>query len=153
MHASRLGLLVLIAITATPWIVAAQSEDDRALLWSTRSLRCSFGRVAHLRPPWIDTNQPSLEDGNGDLRFQINAIDHTGNRARMIGNAGAADLILIRAADRLSFVERTAAGAVNLTTVYAWRDSEGGFKTVHSRHTAVSGPSPQQHYGRCETWD
>lgn len=70
----------------------------------------------------------------------------------MIGNAAAVDLILIRAADRLSFVERTPAGAVNLTTVYAWRDSDGGFKTVHSRHTAVAGPSPAQHYGRCEPW-
>ena len=71
----------------------------------------------------------------------------------MIGNAAAVDIILLPGADRLSFIERTPVGAVNLTTVYAWRDSDGGFKTVHSRHTAVVGPSPQQYYGRCEPRD
>ena len=153
MRVARLGLLLLIAVAATPQAAAAQSEDDRAVLQSTRSLRCSFSRAAFLQPPWIDTDRPSLEDGDEDLRFQIDAIDHAGNRARMIGNAASVDIILIRGADGLSFIERTPSGGVNLTTVYAWRDSDGGFKTVYSRHTAVVGPSPQQLYGRCEPWD
>ena len=127
------------------------SEDDRARLLSTRSLRCSFGWYASVG--W-DADKPSLETSTQeDFQFQIDAIDPPGGRARMIGNVGAVDLILIPGADRLSFIERTPVGAVNLTTVYAWRDSEGGFKTVHSRHTSIAGPSPQQHYGRCEPWD
>ena len=101
------------------------SEDDYARLLSTRSLRCSFGWYASVG--W-NADKPSLEiSTQEDFRFQIDAIDPPGGRARMIGNVGAVDLILIPGADRLSFIERTPIGAISLTTVYAWRDSEGGF--------------------------
>ena len=48
-----------------------------------------------------------------------------------------------------SFIEVTGSGAVNMFTLYAWRDDERQFVAVYSRHTAVAGPSPSQLHGNC----
>jgi hypothetical protein len=54
--------------------------------------------------------------------------------------------------EQLSFLEQVPMGAPHLTVVYAWRDSQGRFKAVHSRHTAIGGPGPSQQYGQCQVW-
>ena len=146
---SAAALVVLL-----PGVASAQlmpSDSDIRDLLSTGSLRCAFYWYASV--DW-DADEPDADIATEeDFIFQIDAIDLSGGTARMIGNSAAADLNLISGADRLSFMELTPIGAINLTTVYAWRDSEGSFKSVHSRHIAIRGPFPSQHYGRCEPWD
>jgi len=125
------------------------TDADREALMSARSFKCTFPLYASTE--W-KRDRPTVKTDDQDFGFQIDGIDHSLRTARIIGNAGADDLEVAPGTDTVSFVERVPAGAVNLTTVYAWRDSQGGFKAVHSRHTAIGGPSPSQQYGRCELW-
>ena len=146
-----MALAVAVGVVAgtSAALPPVQSEDDNALLLSTRSLRCSFDWTAHLHPTTVD--RPTVD--TVDDQFQIDGIDHTENLARMIGNVAAADFVVLSGVDGLSFIETTPSGAVNLTTVYAWRYPDGSFMAAYSRHTALLGPFPQQLYGRCEPWD
>lgn len=125
------------------------TDADREALMSARSLKCTFPLYSSTE--W-QRDRPTVKTDDQDFGFQIDGIDYSQRTARMIGNAGADDLEVAPGTDTVSFVERVPAGAVNLTTVYAWRDSQGGFKAVHSRHTAIGGPTPSQQYGRCELW-
>lgn len=125
--------------------------EDSALraLSEARSLKCSF--------PWYssaawDRDQPQVKSAGQDFGFQIDGIDYRKRSARIIGNAGADDLAVTQGTGSVSFIEQVPVGSVNLTTVYAWRDKAGRFKAVHSRHTAIGGPSPSQNYGYCQAW-
>jgi hypothetical protein len=118
-------------------------------LVAARSLKCTF--------PWYagadwDEDLPQPKSAKQDFAFHIDGIDHAKGAARLIGNAGADDLTTVQGDYSISFVEVVPVGSVNLTTVYGWPDKSGRFKAVHSRHTAIGGPSPSQQYGYCQTW-
>jgi len=63
----------------------------------------------------------------------------------------------VKGRERLSFIEVTPIGAVNVITVYGWEIhvseapvfSQQQLVAVQSRHTAVLGPSPSQLKGTC----
>ena len=146
-------LIVSLVVLAVP-LAAQQFTPDKAALQalrSARSFRCSFPQYATV--DW-DRDQPQLQTGTeDDFILQIDGVDYSTGDARMIGNVGASDLVVVSGVTTVSFVERIPSGEVNLTTVYAWRDSMGlRFKAVHSRHTAIFGPSPSQYFGYCEVW-
>jgi hypothetical protein len=151
-RAMAIFALALLALPGTAPSLAAQIlADDSSVkaLARARSLKCSF--------PWYssadwDADEPKLKTGVQDFAFHIDGIDRTKRAARLIGNAGAEDLVVLVGDDSVSFVEQTPAGAVNVTTVYAWRNKAGSFKAVHSRHTSIGGPSPSQNYGQCLSW-
>lgn len=130
--------------------IVAPERQWRALM-ATKSLKCTF--------PWAGfvewkADEPKLSYGPQRLfEFHIDGIDHAKGAARIVGNAGSDDLVALDGKSSVSFVETTPAGAINLTTVYAWADKAGRYKAVHSRHTAVGGPSPSQNYGFCEMWE
>ena len=134
-------------------VLVAQTFPDAAAiraLTEARSLKCTF--------PWYasadwDADQPQIKSANQkEFVFRIDGIEYRTSRARIIGNAGADDLTAVQGTDSVSFIERVPVGSVNLTTVYAWRNKAGNFKAVHSRHTAIGGPSPSQNYGYCQVW-
>ena len=127
-------------------------EDALQAMMSARSFRCSFPQYSTV--DWDNRDQPQLQTGTeDDFVFQIDGIDYSTGDARVIGNIGASDLVVVPGVTTVSFIEAIPSGGVNLTTVYAWRDSMGSrFKAVHSRHTAVLGPSPSQYFGYCEVW-
>ena len=134
-------------------VLGAQTFPEAAAmraLTEARSLKCTF--------PWYasadwDADQPEIKNASQkEFEFQIDGIEYRTSRARFIGNAGADDLIAIQGTDSVSFIERVPVGSVNVTTVYAWRNKAGNFKAVHSRHTAIGGPSPSQNYGYCQVW-
>jgi hypothetical protein len=150
---TSIALGFLIATAHAGSLSAQISADPSAVraLRGARSLKCSF--------PWYastdwDQDEPRVKsDGTQeDFGFQIDGIDYRNERARIIGNAGADDLGATTGEHSVSFVEIVPTGSVNLTTVYAWRDKSGRFKAVHSRHTAIGGPSPSQNYGYCQIW-
>jgi hypothetical protein len=148
---SRASMAALFAALSTS--LAAQIVPDagalRALI-AARSLKCSF--------PWYasadwDGDQPLLKTATQkEFAFHIDGIDFGKGSARLIGNAGAEDLVATRGDSSVSFVERVPVGSLNITTVYGWRNKAGHFKAVHSRHTAIGGPSPSQNYGSCQPW-
>ena len=143
---------IVVALMAIPLLSAAQLAPEPGAyrdLVAARSLKCSF--------PWSasadwDRDEPRVKNASQEFGFQIDGIDHRQGSARIIGNAGADDLTALRGADSVSFLERVPAGTINVTTVYAWRNTEGRFKAVHSRHVAIGGPAPSQNYGYCQVW-
>lgn len=131
--------------------VAAQILPDSSsvrVLTGARSLKCSF--------PWYastdwEGDQPTIKSTNQpDFASQIDSIDYRKGSARIVGNRGADDTTASQGTASVSFIERVPIGSLNVTAVYAWRDRMGRFKAVHSRHAAIDGPSPSQHYGYCE---
>lgn len=144
--------VVVVALVWSGQVEAQVGPDVKLMktLGSARSLKCSFPWLAS--PNW-DRDPPRVTGASQkDFGFQIDGIDYAKNSARIIGNAGAADLAAAAGATSVSFIERTPLGAMNLTTVYAWQDKLGRFKAVHSRHTDIGGPTPSQNYGFCEVW-
>jgi hypothetical protein len=143
--------IVMAGCLAVP-LYAQLAPDAGAVraLSSARSLKCSF--------PWYSSadwndDRPTLKNATQtDFGFHIDGIDYGKGVARLIGNAGAEDLTPVRGDSSVSFIERVPVGTLNVTTVYAWRNKAGHFKAVHSRHTAIGGPSPSQNYGSCEPW-
>jgi hypothetical protein len=146
-------VLFVVAVFGFFQSVAAQIIPDSSsvrALTEARSLKCSF--------PWYastdwDGDQPTIKSANQpDFGFQIDGIDLRKGSARIIGNKGANDITASQGMGSVSFIERVPVGNLNVTTVYAWRDRMGRFKAVHSRHTAIGGPSPSQNYGYCQIW-
>lgn len=134
---------------ATPPSQAFATDAARAELSAARSLKCEF--------PWFasadwDRDAPVLKSSKQQFGFHIDGIDRAKNAARLIGNAGAEDLIVLGNFDATAFIEQTPAGYLNVTTVYGWKDTGGRFKAVHSRHVAIGGPAPSQNYGYCQAW-
>jgi hypothetical protein len=144
---------ILLAAGGSARSSTAQMFPDEAAqqaLLRARSLKCSFPWYASAE--WTG-DEPKVKSARQDeFGFHLDSIDHKKRAARLIGNAGSEDLVVLAGADSVSFVEQVPIGSVNLTTVYAWRDSSGAFKAVHSRHTAIGGPSPSQNYGHCRVW-
>ena len=152
-YARTAAALLAVAFLLPSGAVSSQTFPDPATVESLRSLRslkCEF--------PWyasadFDRDAPSVKTASSqDLQFNIDGIDLREGAARLIGNAGADDLVALAGSQTLTFIERVPTGAVNVTAVYAWRDARGRFKAVHSRHTAIGGPSPSQNYGYCAVW-
>jgi len=145
-----LGLLVLTSfVTPTR---AIQLDPDAAVLDQlvrARSLKCTFPWYASV--DW-DAGEPTVRTAKQDFEFHIDGIDLKAGTARIVGNAGAADLAATRGDASVTFIEQVPSGAINLTSVFAWRDKGCRFKAVHSRHTAIGGPSPSQNYGFCQVW-
>ena len=126
------------------------SDDEGPALVAARSLKCSFPWST--LADWTD-HEPPLKSGTQELEFHIDVIDYQQATARLIGNVRDGDLEASPGIDSVSFIEGVPSGTPNITTVYAWRDSAGRFKAVHSRHTATGGgPIPSQQYGYCEVW-
>lgn len=99
----------------------------------------------------------SLEDGSfqtkrtGDqLSITYASINPTGGTAQVIGNAGAADVLLMAEKSSLHFLERTGSGNLTLTTVYLAGSSQR-FRAVHSRHVGTGErPLVSQYLGNCD---
>ena len=144
MFALGLGL----AGTSSSMQIEPPADAPRALA-EAKSLKCEFGWYSSAN--W-DSDQPKAKAGVQEFTFHIDGLDRKERRARLIGNAGAEDLVMVIGDSSISLIERVPVGAVNLTTVYAWPDKRGRFKSVHSRHTAIGGPSPSQNYGYCQSW-
>ncbi len=152
MDITRVGAITAVVVclaVATSAQIAPEEGDVQKLL-ATRSLKCTF--------PWYasadwDEDRPQVKNATqAKFGFIIDGIDYQKGTARLIGNAGAENLTAASGALSVSFVERVPVGTFNLTTVYAWRNRAGHFKAVHSRHTAIGGPSPSQNYGSCQPW-
>jgi hypothetical protein len=141
-----LAVLVLLLFPLIPVLAQDPSPD----LLATRSLKCDFPFIAV--SDW-EKNNPAPELKKQDFAFHIDGIDVAAGRARIIGNAGSEDLVLVAGDAVLHLLERTPSGNLNVTSVFAVRVS-GKFKAVHSRHVFLGGqPLPSQAYGFCQPWE
>ena len=145
----KLTLLPMLLVLMPAGLYAQGAVEVE--LRGARSLKCSFPTIATL--DW-KASDAKPQVGQQEFGFTLDGIDHKARKARLIGNVGAVDLGVIDGFKVITFVETTASGNVNMTTVFA-EATPGArrFKAVHSRHVyMLGGPIPSQAYGYCESW-
>ena len=99
---------------------------------------------------------------NKGFSFVFTSINVQNQSARLIGNAGSAEVNVVATTKAITFVELTPAGNYNLTSLflpYKLQGSDSTFLSVHSRHINLSSPYysldpiPSQFYGKCVRWE
>jgi hypothetical protein len=140
--------VVLILLVSGAY--AQQADEAFGRLLRARSLRCDLRMGT--QASW-DGGTPKLERstfGEGS-RVTFDSIDTKAGKARLIANAGAGDVQVLATVAGLTFVEQTAFGNLNFTTVFANYDSAVSrqFIAVASRHQNINGPFPSQYHGTC----
>lgn len=139
-------VILLLMVAASVIEISDASGQD---LLQARSIRCEWERGTQAE--W-DNGKLSLKQGSfgKDATVTFDSINIQKRTARIVGNAGASDVVVIPTADGMTFLERTALGSVNVTTVFA--EGVGPSKQlvgVTSRHISLSGPFPSQWHGPC----
>ena len=99
---------------------------------------------------------------NKGFSFIFTNVNIQNRSARLVGNAGSANVDVVATTKAITFVELTLAGNYNLTSIflpYKLKDSDSTFLSVHSRHINMSSspypldPMPSQFYGKCVRWE
>jgi len=112
-----------------------------------------FSKMTYALPLSFDCSYESFSDDSGnhkvendfDLKF---VLDADSEKAYMVGNNGAADVIYLinPSGESISFVEITPSQNVMTTTI-----SPISGESVHSRNSVLLGEMiPSQYYGKCE---
>lgn len=119
---------------------SAQSDWE-----GVKTLKCTFNNGASLEGKNVKiTDKPFGEDS-----MVYDSIDVKNKTARMIGNAGADDSMVLEAGDMLTLVNRTLTG--NLVFTSFSKKSNTDFDVVMSRHMLMLGkPIYSQNYGICK---
>lgn len=152
------GLTNVVAIPTRPiamirsfFAIVLFSGVASAQARSVKSWKCEFPLVVNAR--W-EGAKAGLKESRQELTFNIDAANAATRTARMIGNAGSADLRMLVGDDRVTFLELTPTGNLNVTVIYDARQPNGLFRAVHSRHFSLPGdPGPSQQYGTCKRWE
>lgn len=122
-------------------------------LFSAKSIQCKFG--GGYSTSW-ESGKPKSDFGDMGATITFDSINPQNGSARMIGNAGAADILAIPTETSLNFLERTPGGNLNLTTIFPYHDKQDSlhFIATMSRHVVtLKSPLPSQYHGTCDIWD
>jgi len=129
-------------VKRTAMIIIAATLTSGALHAETpKALKCQF-------PKGVTYDGGKLEeDAQKDFSLIFDSIDLTKGTARLIGNIGASDVVVIANASTLNFIEVTPVGYLNVTTLFHLPE----MPAVHSRHVVIiDEPMPSQRYGTCK---
>jgi len=145
----RLSIAIGCLILGTS-AYAQEVDEALARLLSAKSIRCEIGKGTQASWEGGKLRREESEFGEG-AKATFDSIDAQAGKARIIGNAGAGDLMVLVTTAGLTFVEPTALGNINFTTVFASYDSPVSrrFVAVSSRHQSINGPFPSQYHGTC----
>jgi len=129
------------------------AEDDVfSRLLGAKCLKCSFkeGVVTEWHPKGLKIES---DQWKGETIFD--SIDIKQGEARIIGNQGSSDIILIGSPTGLTFIEQTGSGNVIFTTVFPlYSPGTDQFCAVMSRHMNLFTKAlPSQYYGTCRVWE
>lgn len=138
----------MLALVGLIVLSAEVKAQDVARHRATKTFRCVFTASASAN---MDGDAPKLTTGKDDLELVFDQIDLKKGTARLIGNVGAEDVSVIAGSERITLLEQTGSGNLQVTVIYISQRSDDQFKAVHSRHTALPGglPIPSQSYGTC----
>jgi len=140
--------IILIIISVSSLCYA--SEDHFEELIKAKSLKCYFGPGASAN--WKG-KKVKVELNSFDITLNFDSIDLKNQKARIIGNQGAADLIVLLSMMGINFIEQTDMGNLNITTVFPnYAQETSDFIAVTSRHLSIPGssPLPSQYHGTCK---
>ena len=142
--------LILISLFCAN-VVGAEDELFSRLL-GAKCLKCSFKEGVstswHGKGVKVESDQ-----WKGDTIFD--SIDIKQGKARIVGNQGASDVILIGSPSGVTFVESTGIGNMVFTTVFPfYKPGTNEFCAVMSRHmNLMTEALPSQYYGTCKVWE
>ena len=131
--------------------VAAKNEVFSRLL-GAKCLKCSFREGVstswHGKGVKVESDQ-----WKGDTIFD--SIDIKQGNARIVGNQGSADAILLWSPSGITFIESTGSGNMVFTTVFPfYKSGTIEFCAVMSRHMNLRTEAlPSQFYGTCKIWE
>ena len=138
----------LFAFSAVAGPLDVFVRDEK--LFSAQTIRCPFPVATGAN--W-DDGEPIVKSFKRDNKFLL-LFDSIGEKkARLIGNAGSEDVLVIRTDMGLTFIEKTPSGSWNTTTVFVYREKDlrGRFTAVTSRHLNFTfKPYTSQSYGKCK---
>ena len=142
--------LILVPIcVGIGWAAKDDPFHNLVDLLEGHSLKCGFSVVSQTY--WENGNLTIKTETENDFLLHFNSIDIQRNHARLHGNLEVVDVSLLLTGGTLSFLETTANGGVNLTTIFpSYRNESREFIAVTSRHLSVFGPFPSQHHGSCQ---
>ena len=147
-------LILIIMFLQLPVLTTSLLFADDAFerLMSAKSLKCEFGSGSYA--DWKGSKAKVKKD-NFDATIIYDSIDLKTSKARMIGNAGSIDVVVLATGTGLTFIEETGAGNIHITTVFAsYAKGTKDFIVVTSRHLMfISKPLPSQYHGTCKVWE
>ena len=123
--------------------------QDKVSSFAASTYRCAFPVNASVDMR-ASPLKPVVSQGPFDLIFdQVDVQKGTG---RLIGNQGGEDVVVVPATEAITLVERVASGILQITVIFAAKNTDGSLRAVHSRHTVALGgePIPSQYYGSCK---
>ena len=123
--------------------------DDKRI-FEAKTVKCVYPTTAIVNWEELDDPDPEIDEPDKPLEYTFDSIGQ--KQARLIGNVGASDVVVVRTGEGLHLLEILPFGSVNTTTIYPNREnvSGGDFASVSSRHPYLFGPIPSQHYGKCK---
>jgi hypothetical protein len=150
-------IICLLTILST-YLFAEKSPIDKLL--KAKSLKCYYSEG--YTGIW-DDGKLIIEKGNfatseRDSAMVFDSIDFKKGTARLIGNQGSSDVIVLATPAGISFIEKTPVGYLMITTVFAYyKKGTDEFVCVYSRHVGSFsplklGPMPSQWHGTCKIW-
>ena len=145
--------LVGIAFVFLMASAATAASQPQGVLASVKSVTCSFPVSA--TGTW-NNGEPRAEVKSATLSLRFDSINTDDGTARMIGNYGAADIIVRLTNRTLHLVQMFLDGPLYTTTIFPKETRGNKLQAVHTRHeyTEVSLPGftsrPEQYYGECE---
>lgn len=115
----------------------------------TQSFRCNFSDGFSTN--WDSGKPSSVRDGRMS-EMVFDQLDTKKGSGRMIGNAGAETVQVLKGDGSLHIAERTPTGNMNFTTIfYANPKNTNEFPVVHSRHiNLLNAPLTSQFVGLCK---
>ena len=135
-----IGLLPCLLVVSS---IALAQEAPR----TPAVFECDFNRSFTSIYDQVDFSGESRTE---DFKLTFASVDVASGTAQLIGNAGAASVILLQATGGLNSIERTEIGNINRTTVFTRVAEDGRFLSAHSRHVAIDGdPVISQYFGSC----
>jgi hypothetical protein len=145
----RTGIVVLGAVLLAGQAVAAEPPGG---VLAAKTMRCKVDKGAVSEPEkWGEVS--TVRWGKKNV-LHFDAIDIKKGKARIIGGAGGADVLVIPGRGGLHFIERTPSGNMVLRTVFAGAVGPRRYRYVTSRHVNLpGGPLPSQYYGTCKVLD
>jgi hypothetical protein len=117
----------------------------------SQSFRCNFSEGLNTN---FDSGRPSTKKSNDIGELVFDQLDPKKGTGRIVGNAGAGDVVVYNGNNSIHILEPTPSGNMNITTIFnPTKNSSGNFPVVHSRHINLpgSGPLPSQYVGLCKS--
>jgi hypothetical protein len=150
------SVVVYMLMIMTLPVFGEDVESPLQGLLKTPSLRCSFSLV--MQADWESGKLKNSVDKEEDIVLHFDSINPKRGKARLIGNEGATDVVVIPSASGLNFLEETPSGNINFTAIFQSAEKNStDFIAVTSRHLLFPGlaglyPFPSQHHGTCKIW-